>query len=210
MSTSCIDSNKGEKKMYKDIDIAIREFNPNNNKELKDISQRVMEEGWRNTQEIVKIHHAGNQDDSNRAVMVLMSIRDLATTPLLQSLRDDDPDELTQDMNIIVWSQLDNRVKIIKTLNKMLSDKRPLRPKDFPANVEVTPPSRRVCDEAYIMMRHYVAYEENEDELTANINVFLDMPDDRRDVEILRVKKSKKWISLVEKALEESELEEKR
>ena len=191
--------------MIREIETAVRELDPNNDKELKSLAQRIKEEGWENTRRVVSILRLGKQDESAKATLVLMSIGDLAATPLLDSINSDNPDNLARDMDIVISAQLENRSKIVKILNKMLLDKRTLRDREFPAKVEAIPPSRRVCDEAYIMMRNLFAFEEKEEELSANLAVFLDMPDEKRDIEILRAKKARKWVSLTERALEESE-----
>jgi hypothetical protein len=136
-----------------------------------------------------------------------MNIGDLAMAPLLESIDRSNPEGLVWDMEMAVKIQLENRNRIVRILDQMLVDKRVLKEPEPPLQVEEIPPSRRVCDNAYLMMRSLFAIQEDEEELLTNTDVFLDMSDEQRDAEIDRAKETKKWISLVEKALEEDEFE---
>jgi len=209
IGVQCTENNQGgEKRMYENIETAIKELDLHNDKQLTSIAQTIREESWTNPRKVVNILHSANKDESKRAALVLLSIDELAMTPLLDSINRKIPEEYVWDMDIVVSNQLRNRAKIVKVLNEMLLDKRDLEEPEAPVELEETPPSRRVCDEAYIMIRRLFAQDENEEELSTNIDVFLDMSDEERDAEIDRAKKTKKWVSLIERAYEEEESED--
>ncbi len=193
--------------MLRRIETAITELDPNDDDELNEIARVIQEVSWENPRKVVDILHSDNEEDSKRAALVLMNIGDLAMAPLLESIDRGNPESLVWDMEMAVKIQLENRNRIVRILDQMLVDKRVLKEPEPPLQVEGIPPSRRVCDQAYLMMRSLFAIQEDEEELLTNTDVFLDMSDEQRDTEIDRAKETKKWISLVEKALEEDEFE---
>ncbi|UCF85626.1 MAG: hypothetical protein JSV50_08345 [Desulfobacteraceae bacterium] len=199
---------RGENQMYENIETAIKKLDLHNDKGVTSIARKIKEESWTDPRKVVNILHSANKDEAKKAALVLLSIDELAMTPVLDSIFRKIPEKYVWDMDILVSNQLRIRAKIVKALNEMLLDKRILEDPDEPVELEEAPPSRRVCDDAYIMMRRLFAYEENDEELTTNIDVFLDMTDEERDAEIDRAKNEKKWTSLVEKAFDEVEDEE--
>jgi hypothetical protein len=208
MGVNCTRDNEGgESEMRRRIETAITELDPNDDDELNDIARVIQEGSWENPRKVVDILHSDNEEDSERAALVLMNIGDLPMTPLLELIDRSKPESLVWDMEMAVKIQLENRNRIVRILDQMLLDKRVLKEPESPLQVEEIPPSRRVCDDAYLMMRSLFALQEDEEELLTNTDVFLDMSDEQRDAEIDRAKETKKWISLVEKALEEDEFE---
>ncbi len=193
--------------MLRRIETAIRELDPNDDDELNNIARAIQEESRESPRKVVEVLHSENKEDSKRAALVLMNIGDLAMTPLLESIDSSNAESLVWDMEMAVSIQLENRNRVVRILDQMLLDKRYLKEPEPPLKVEETPPSRRVCDQAYLMMRKLFAIQEDEEELLTNTDVFLDMSDEQRDAEINRAKETRKWISLVEKALEENMFE---
>ncbi len=129
---------------------------------------------------------------------VLMSIGDLAFTPLLESLDTKNEDNFVWETDVLVSVILNNRNKMTSVLNSMLLDKRKLNDPEPQALMEEQPVPRRVCDEGYLMLRRLTAFKETEEELMINEKLFLNMTDDQKDKEIERIKSSKEWISLIE------------
>jgi len=206
--TNCTKNTEGgESEMYEGIVETIRELDSEDYAGIDSFAQRIRTKSWKNPMELVNILHADEDDESSKAALVLVRIGDLAMTPLLDSISRDNPEGLVWDMNTVVSIQLDNRSRIVKVLDEMLTDKRYLDLPSPPPDVEEIPPSRRVCDEAYIMTRLLFALEEDEAQLLDNTDVFLDMSDEERDAEIERARKTKKWISLVDRMLEEEDFE---
>ncbi len=208
MGADCTKDNEGgESEMLRRIETAIRELDPNDDDELNNIARAIQEESRQSPRKVVEVLHSENKEDSKRAALVLMNIGDLAITPLLESIDSGNAESLVWDMEMAVSIQLENRNRVVRILDQMLLDKRYLKEPEPPLKVEGTPPSRRVCDQAYLMMRKLFAIQEDEEELLTNTDVFLDMSDEQRDAEINRAKETRKWISLVEKALEENMFE---
>jgi hypothetical protein len=55
------------------------------------------------------------------------------------------------------------------------------------------------------MLRHLLSFEEDEETLFLNEDLFLNMTDEEKDREILRAKSSKRWIPLTEQFFEYEE-----
>jgi len=123
---------------------------------------------------------------------------DVAFTPLLGGLSPDVPEDYVWDMKTVMDLQLNNRVKLAKVLENMLEDKRSLEMPEPPPDTEEEFLPRRVCDEAYLLMRQLLSFEEGEEEQFFNTNAFLNLSDEEKDTEIKRVQTSKKWIPLTE------------
>jgi len=207
LSVSCKDPSKYEelKMETKTLESQLKEIKLSDNKKLDSLSKAIYEESLKDANELVRILHSGKEDESKKASMVLMSIGDLAVTPMLESLDTKNADNYTWEMDVILSQYLQNRNRITIVLNSMLLDKRQLKGPDLQGFVEETPVPRRVCDEAYIMLRRLTAFKENEEDLMMNEKVFLDMTDDLKDKEIDRIKSSKEWISLLEHLSDEGE-----
>ncbi len=168
------------------------------NKSLDLLSKKIEEISRKNANELVEILHSENEQESRKASIILMSIGDLAITPMLESLDSNNADNYAWEMDIILSQYLQNRNKITIVLNTMLLDKRKLNEPELQGPLEEKPAPRRVCDEAYLMLRKLTAFKENEEDLMINKKMFLDMEDELRDKEIKRMKSSKEWISLIE------------
>ena len=172
---------------------------------MDSLSNAISEESRKDVNELVRILHSGKEAESKKASMVLMSIGDLAVTPMLDSLDVKSADNYAWEMDIILSQYLLNRNKITIVLNSMLLDKRQLKDPVLEGPLEEKPDPRRVCDEAYLMLRRLTSFKENEEDLMMNEKKFLDMTDDLKDKEIDRIKSSKEWISLLEHLSDEGE-----
>jgi hypothetical protein len=206
-SVSCKDPSKYEelKMESKTLESQIKEIKITDNKKLDSLSKAITEESRKDANELVKILHSDNAEEVKKASMILLSIGDLAVTPMLDSLDPKNADNYTWEMDVVLSLYLQSRNKITTVLNSMLLDKRQLKEPDLQGAVEEIPASRRVCDEAYLMLRRLTAFKENEEDLMMNEKMFLDMTDDQRDKEIGRIKSSKEWISLLEHLSDEGE-----
>ena len=193
--------------MYEDIISAMKKIDTEDDESLLNLAQLIRDNSWRNPSKLVDILHSDDDENSTKAAAILLDIDDLALTPILDSINFNNAEDLVWDMETVVDIQLKNRFRIVKILDKMLLDKRMLEQPEPSEEIEEEQVPRRVCDEAYIMMRRLFALEDEETELM-NVDMFLDLPVEVQDAEIARIKKTKKWVSLIERAFEEEESED--
>lgn len=84
--------------------------------------------------------------------------------------------------------------KSIAATSKMLDDQRPVPlPPDYGLKEETSPPPRRLCDEAYLVLRRLMHVAETEDEYWLNAEAFLNVPMAERDAEIARIQSGGQW-----------------
>ncbi|MDT3697565.1 MAG: hypothetical protein ROY99_14370 [Ignavibacterium sp.] len=182
----------------KNISSILKEIKLQDNKKIDTLSKVISEESRKDAVELVKILHSDKEEEAQKAAMVLLSIGDLAFTPLMESLDTKNADNFVWETDVLVSVILNNRNKITSVINSMLLDKRKLDDTEPQALMEELPIPRRVCDEGYLMLRRLTAFKETEEDLMMNERLFLNMTDDQKDKEIERIKSSKEWISLIE------------
>jgi len=182
----------------------IKNLTPDDEDSLEQIAESITKNSQEEPRQIVNLLHSGSEDDFKKAAFILMEIGDLSFIPLLDSLSEDPSEDYVWDMETLVEIQLSHRHKITKILNAMLLDTRDVPVPEYPMQEE-QPIPRRVCDEAYLMLRKLLSFEETEDDLFLNSQAFLELSDEERDEEIQRVKSSKRWISLTEHFFDDME-----
>lgn len=182
----------------KEVLLILRELDSEDDEGLEKLANNLVERSLADSRMIINSLHSDDEDESIKSKAVLQSASEIMLMPLIQSLSPDVPKDYVWDMFTIVDMQMDNRVRITKALEVMLDDKRDLKmPVQVPGTEETSIP-RRVCDEAYRMMRQLLAFEEGEMEQFFNVDAFLNMIDEEKDAEIKRIRISKRWIPLTE------------
>ena len=189
----------------KEVGMIIRETDSDDDEALEKLAKTITENSWKDPRDVVELLHSDDEEDSSKAAAVLLSMEDVPLTPLLDALSSDIPEDYVWDMETIVNIQVENRVKIVKALNKMLKDRRYIKLPALPPGTEETPVARRVCDEAYLRLRQLLAFEEDEEDQMLNSDEFLDMTEEEKDAEISRAKSSKKWLPLANRIYEDEE-----
>lgn len=205
--SACKDSNNNEeiKMENENLSSRLRQIKLMEIEKLDSLSNEIVIKSREDSKQLIKLLHSENKEEVKKAAMVLQSIGDLAITPLMDSLDRNNPDNYAWEMELILSLHLKNRSKIIKELNSMFLDTRLLKGPELIGVVEEKPVPRRVCDEAYLMLRKLLALEEDEESLMTNERLFLDMTLKEKDEEIQRLKSSGEWISLSEKMMDEGE-----
>lgn len=192
----------GVKSMDTSLNAAIESLNPNDNKKADSLAESIRGRAWEQTRQVVEMTKRKDPDEQSvqNARLILLSLGDVAMTPLLDSLPSDSPDKLVWALQAAVGLHREDQARIVKILNQLLADKRQLPPREKGPFTEEKIPDRRICDEAYLMMRRLLAME-GEEENMVNARIFLySMSEDERDKEIARLLNSKSWVALTEQA----------
>lgn len=203
----CVTDNSKEDKNMEEKNIAsrLKEIQITENDKLDNLSKEISASSRKDVFELIKILHGSNKEESQKASMILMSIGDLSISPIVDSVDTANPDNYVNEMDISLSLHLQNRSKMSKHINSMLLDKRELKGPQLKGVVEEKPPTRRVCDEAYLMLRKLFAFKEDEESLMTNERLFLSLSNKERDEEIDRIKSTEEWVSLSEKMMSEGE-----
>jgi hypothetical protein len=128
---------------------------------------------------------------ASRARLLLVFLGDLAILPLL-----DAKPSLPQQRAALIEQAVDAEValrrKVIARIDALLDDRTPIPvPRSGPA--EQKPPPRRVCDEAYLLMRQMVHFGEPAVDADVQAKIFLNAPDDMKDPIIKKARASGVW-----------------
>jgi len=205
--TGCkkVNDNEDKKMEEKNLVSRLSEINIMENAKIDSLSEEIKTRSQKDVFELIKILHSGKEEDSKKASLVLISIGDLSITPLIESLDSNNADNYVWETDIALSLHLQNRNKLSKIINSMFLDKRLLKGPELKGVVEEKPIPRRVCDEAYLMLRKLLAYKEDEEALMTNERMFLSLSNEEKDKEIDRLKSSEEWVSLSEKMMNEGE-----
>jgi len=182
----------------KEVLLKLKELDSEDDEGLEKLANDLIERSMADSRTIINSLHSDDEDESSKSKAVLQSTGEIMLIPLLHSLSPDVPEDYVWDMVTIVDMQMENRVRIAKALEAMLDDKRDLKMPVQDPGVEEMHIPRRVCDEAYRMLRQLLALEEGEMEQLFNIDAFLNLSNKEKDTEINRIRTSKKWIPLTE------------
>jgi hypothetical protein len=189
------DDTGGDGDMYKGIEASVRELDPNDEAQIDSLAEFIRGRALKDVLKVLEIMRGEDEDAADRAGYVVAELGNLPLRPILDSLDIEQPQDALWEMRQVLKMHVEDRSQIVSRLKELLEDKS-LLPSPFPpGQAEEDPVERRVCDEAYLMMRLLLAIED-EDAAKENEEVFLDMSDEERDREIERLKNSGEWIML--------------
>ena len=126
---------------------------------------------------------ASDRKVAGSAIAVVIRLKDLAIVPLLDAPEASEADDRVWRIENMVDAQLELRQRIVGRLPKMLDDPTAV-PIGSGGVAETAPPPRRVCDDAYVLLRRLLNTAESAEQQHASTNAFLALPDDRKDEQI--------------------------
>ncbi|WP_394823277.1 hypothetical protein [Pendulispora albinea] len=134
---------------------------------------------------------AGDGAFAHNANMLLINLEDLAIVPLVES-NPTSPKARVDTVTQAVEAELVLRRKSIARRDKLLDDRTPV-PIETCGHPEKEPPPRRVCGEAYVLMRQIVNFGKSGVDARVDARMFLHAPDDFEDAQIARARQSGIW-----------------
>ena len=126
------------------------------------------------------------------ARIVLNEMEEAALDPLLKANGNLDPAEQVWRMTMVVETVGDLRKSAATMLDRQLNNKQPAPLPSMPG-AEERGPSRRVCDEAYILMSRLATADPQNEAFLLRMRQFSRMPEPGRDAEIQRARQSAAW-----------------
>jgi hypothetical protein len=139
----------------------------------------------------------GDPVQTERAEYVLAGIDELAITPLLDGPRPATSDSCYWLLQLLVDDVVELQKKIVTRLHEALGDRRPLPPPAVYEPVEESLPARRVCDEAYLLLRRLLVLSEDALKQIMNAEAFLHLPVKDKDAAIARFINTGVWARLI-------------
>jgi hypothetical protein len=140
----------------------------------------------------VELYLGADEDAADKAQRLLIGLDDLAIVPLVEAANPPSAQQRLWMVARSVAAELALRQKVIGKLDKLLDDKSPL-PVQTRGPTEQKPPERRVCDQAYLLMRQIVHFGESPEDASVQAQLFLNAPPDFRDEQIRKARASATW-----------------
>lgn len=134
--------------------------------------------------------------DPNRAPLGRRLLAGLDFTALLAGLYAEthpDPTSRAWFLTQLVESEVHLRGQLAARLQEALCDQERLHLPEPPAPIEQAVPQRRVCDEAYLLLRQLCHPEEDRVGFSVERDAYLQMPEEKRDELIERALQQKTW-----------------
>jgi len=144
-------------------------------------------------EKLVEIWRGNDPELSARALGAMIELEESSVVPLLRSADQLPPEARVQALRVSVESELTLRRRVLKELEAMLDDRRPLPSRPQGAPTERAAPSLRVCDEAFLLIRQLVHFGEEELDSIADGDAFLELPDALRDETIAEARRTRTW-----------------
>jgi hypothetical protein len=132
-----------------------------------------------------------DQAMSNKAMSLILNMRELAIAPLTD-VEPRTPADKASAVLMAVDAELAQRAKLIRRIDALLDDKREI-PMLAHGLVEEEPPQRRVCDEAYELMGRLIRFGEEDIKVMMDAHTFLRLSDKQKDAIIAKARASGTW-----------------
>ena len=139
---------------------------------------------------------SGDQATRRNARIVLNEMEEAALDPLLKAKGKLDPAEQVWRMTMVAETVAELRRSAASMLDGQLGNKEPA-PVPSILGAEERAPSRRVCDEAYVLMSAMLAGESKSQAFLLRMRQFRGMSVAGRDAEIQRARQLAAWRSLL-------------
>lgn len=167
--------------------------------DIEALAEPIRAGAWFDPREAAKLSmRLEEQVAAEGARQVLARLEELAIDPLLEGAKPELPEQDLWVAQTLVESQILVRRRIAE-LSRLLGDGRPVPfPSDRGLKEETVPPPRRVCDEAYLVLRRLVNWSEDEDDYLLNSDAFLHLTDQQRNEEIVNARQRNVWSTWVE------------
>lgn len=165
---------------------------------VEQLAEKVKTESRQIPKTTVRLWLGNREADGKKAGDIFFELDELVIYPCIEAIDQSLPKQKIQLISLAVDQHLENRQQLLAKLKRMMEDKTqlPLAPSIEP--VEQKPRPRRVCDEAYLLVRRLLNFSEDEVDYELNANDFLELSDKEKDNEILKAMNSKTWTNWTE------------
>jgi len=146
-----------------------------------------------------------DKDLAVRAREVFLGMEDTIVWPSANAGTDMDVADRLWLTGVAVRSEVRLRRTLAATLEKLLTDTTLIPQEHTPGSAEESPPSLRVCDQAYLQLRELLQTTEGSDKGMLNRDRFLAEPFDERDAELKKFLKSREFTDFMDESASSEE-----
>ncbi len=176
----------------------LRRVDVNSRQDMEQLAEKVEAMSRSIARTAVETWQGPDSSLSDKARHVLVGLEDLSVVPLLDAPLPPDATKKAWMIQQLVAAHQQVQERIISVLDHLLDDTTEIQPDERSRKIEELPPTSRVCDEAYLAMRHLLNLGESDEMSAMTTDAFLHLPDDLKDEEIEKVRNSRLWTQLVE------------
>lgn len=163
---------------------------------LENLADSIQVRGLAETQELIRLVNAPDAVLARKALFVLLNVGPMGVVPQLGNVDNKQAGAYAQTLSrLSTWVQ-DLRLKQGHQLALALDDKRPLPPPKLVGKVEGRIREKRVCDHAYLLLRQLLLIDDSEEKQAHQEKLFLDLPENRRDLEITKFKQHRAFTQM--------------
>lgn len=171
----------------------LRRMTPGSDVEMEALTRRVMDNAYGEVDEAIRIWRGPDRELAAKARLLLGHIEALALPRLLETAGTNSPGDDAWLLRTTAAVVDDTRKQVALRLNQLLQDKRSIPPSVPVLREEQGSPPRRVCDEAYILMRRFLQPTESPQQYFGHVNHFLNLPVKDKNALILKALQSPAW-----------------
>jgi hypothetical protein len=165
---------------------------------LEKLSRDVVEDARAAARAAVEVWSGYDPAQEKKAAVILSALDEIAFVPLTEKSDPPSPQHRVWLLRMAGLSHLELRAKLVALIDRMLDDRRtpPAGATMQGPPLEENPPAPRVCDEAYLVQRQLLNFQESREHYFSNARAFQNLRDDQKDVEIRNAKRSNVWKNL--------------
>lgn len=161
-------------------------------KAARALARSITAAGEAKLRELIAVLHGSDKTETGKAAGVLLEAELPAFPAVIEGLQAEPLDGLIWDIQLLGDLVLGARARLIEKLDALSEDQRDVPVGDGPSPRDEKPLPRRVCDEAYLILRRLVAHEP-EDAGYLNSRLFLKLSIEQKDQEIFFAKRERRF-----------------
>lgn len=136
-------------------------------------------------------YRAEGRSSLGRDLLLALDAASIEAT--LEQAFPEDPNQRAWLLQHLVQAELNLRARVLAKVEALLDDRAWVTDPPSAVALEVRPPPRRVCDQAYVSLRQLVHPEEDQVGYQVESEAFLHMPPEVKDRVIDKSRKSHTW-----------------
>ena len=184
--------------MREPLERRLRSIDLDDENALDAVTAAARDRGRESASAATELWHSFDFRVSGRAGAVLQRLGDLAVSPLMAP-----PDQVADSRQVWALRTADAaerglRRRVAGRITAALSDRRAVPPGAEVGGMDETPPPRRVCDEAYLLLRKLEHLGETAEDYYMNERAFLRSEETERDHEIQNAAQSRSFRNFFE------------
>ncbi len=177
---------------------ALRRLDPEKRAEFDQLALAVRNQSRELGRSAVTVWKGTDVRMSDKAALLIAQIGDLGIVPLLEATDIPGVAKPVWMLRNVVEAEMVLREKIRERIDSMFDDKNPVPMPRASGQIEEPPVPRRVCDEAYILMRRLLNSSESQMNYLMNVRAFLSLGEQEKNKEIQKARQTRTWTMFVE------------